>query len=52
MDWVMWPPKRCVKYDSTNNFYHQINNIIMPDKNIIHNVKNHNINNYVIIIHR
>ena len=26
--------KRCLKYDSTRNFYHQIDNIIMPDRNL------------------
>ena len=29
----MRTPKLCVKYDSTRNFHHQINNIIMPDNN-------------------
>ena len=27
----MRTPKRCLKYDSTRNFYYQIYNIIMPD---------------------
>ena len=26
-------PKRCLKYDSSRNFYYQIDNIIMPDRN-------------------
>ena len=29
----MRTPKLCLKYDSTRNFHHQINNIIMPDNN-------------------
>ena len=29
----MRTPKRCLKYDSTLNFYYQIDNIIMPDTN-------------------
>ena len=28
----MRTPKRCLKYDSTRNFYYQIYNIIMPDR--------------------
>ena len=28
----MRTPKRCLKYDSTRNFYYQIDNIIMPDR--------------------
>ena len=36
----MRTPKRCLKYDSIRNF-HQIDNIIMPDRNYFHQKNNY-----------